>query len=177
MRRSRLAILVAAVFITPSAGAPGAQAQDETAPGAGEFTARVEHIGMISPGTPTQAAGAFRLRGVVERYEFVESSDPRFSGTIEWSGNGDMRQGVTGFDVWQGAFRVENDDGTWEGVPTTWFRPPGADGTVGVTSVLVGTGAYEGWSVVLSITDNGTEFAGMIFEGELPPSPEPYAAE
>jgi phage terminase large subunit-like protein len=146
-----------------SASVP-ATAQDED-----RFTAVVTEDGYAEHGTMEFGDdGVVRLRDVVQQWRMVESSDPRVSGDVTWSGHRDQHGA---FDVSVGSFRVENADGAWQEAPTEWLWFD--EGAQFVTSGFTGEGAYEGLTLVSMPRYTGVkvEMDGVIFEGEMPPVP------
>ena len=78
--------------------------------------------------------------------------------------------------VMSSTIRLDGPDGYWTGTGQ-WFGPvdsipEGAAVYTGGQDVLVGHGAYEGLMAVMGC-DRTTVCSGYIFEGELPPLPEP----
>ena len=121
------------------------------------------------------------MRGNVFEHD-IEWSDPRLPSLMRLRENvnthfiGDDR--VAWF--WVGAVRLEGDHGAWTGAEYGL----GEESRVGFTlqprmMLLSGEGAYEGLSAMLQrqhevITSASRPvFEGYIFEGELPPMPEP----
>ncbi len=138
-----------------------------------EFQARATVDTVVEPGTFVFGDDLVEYRGVIETGVVIESSDPRFSGTYTWAANRDQHSDPGGFNLWNGTMRVENDEGAWQEEPNTWYRASGRQRPWPVTSVLRGEGAYDGWSVVAHVVEEGqTVFDGVIFEGEPPPAPE-----
>jgi hypothetical protein len=80
---------------------------------------------------------------------------------------------------------LKNDGGDWTCSTVSLVKgstPTGESFTDGDTYLCVGGGGYEGLSAVLVskyMADGsfGDDFSGLIFSGELPPLPEPPAAE
>jgi hypothetical protein len=60
------------------------------------------------------------FRGYVVEGTLTESSDPRLTGAWSWIGNRDQDSDPDAC-IWNGAFRIENDDGAWHQVPTAWI--------------------------------------------------------
>ena len=175
MRTLRLTL--AGTAILALLGGPGgavlAQGDDE-AHDAADLLARLTiDGGIITPGTLEFGEDVIRYRGLVEGGTVVETSDPRFSGTWTWTGNRDQYSEPVGFWLWNGSFRVENEDGAWQERPTVWLDGRGERVAIQpVTSVFTGEGAYEGWSIVAEINSIiAFEFDGVIFEGEPPLPP------
>ena len=73
------------------------------------------------------------------------------------------------FMVTRTSIRLDGPDGSWVGTGVGVVDP---DGSSHGQDVLVGEGAYEGLTAVLNCgTESGCE--GYIFEGEMPPEPDP----
>jgi hypothetical protein len=109
-----------------------------------------------------------------------EASDPRLSGT--WTTFWDCADYQRGdIEVCVGSVRVENEGGTWLGrTEGFWIQLEPAPGlTVPHAferTVLEGQGDYAGLTVLHQDTWNSEEGeaeVGVIFEGALPPVPEP----
>ena len=103
----------------------------------------------------------------VETYEWSDPRLPAVKTTIlnfnSYPG-GEAGRGVMS----QTTNRLDGPDGSWVGTATAMQFPDmrgiGQD-------IYIGEGAYEGHVAVLICDTEGCE--GMIFEGELPPVPEP----
>mgnify|MGYP001818853595 CR=1 FL=1 len=96
----------------------------------------------------------------------VVFDDPRLYGTVTLTANSDQLEED---GVYRYSFRIENDEGAWQGEPVAGFTF--GDGTT-ATSVhlLVGEGAYEGSVAVAEIGLANTRFSvrGRIVEGPFP---------
>jgi hypothetical protein len=114
-------------------------------------------------------------RGVEHYYGFRafstnEWSDPRLPPESAMVENYDIYQTDDGTQVvGLSAVRLDGPDGSWTGTATSLYSLP--DGTGSGFMVLTGEGAYEGLSAVLQGDPTGLD--GYIFEGELPPMPDP----
>ena len=169
MRVISTSAAAASVLVVAITGAGVATAEE---PAFAEFQARATVDTVVEPGTVTFGDDAIEFRGVVDTGTVIESSDPRFSGTFTWSGNRDQYSDPGGFVLWHGTMRVENDEGAWQEEPNTWLLKSGRQLFWPVTSVLRGEGAYDGWSVVAHVVEDGQfVFDGVIFEGDPPPDP------
>ena len=115
-------------------------------------------------------------RGLVGLETATEMSDPRLQGTYYLSLNTDVFREPAGTGVYTYTWRIENEDGTWQGSQSGFGFPDGTQAVV--TTPLVGEGAYEGLTAIWESTFDGAACAwtvrGLVFEGELPPVPEPY---
>jgi hypothetical protein len=147
----------------PQGGAPGAQSDD------GEVYTIVSYE-VISESE----------EGPVVYVHAKEASDPRLSGTwTEFWDCADYQRGD--IEVCVGSVRVENEGGTWLGrTEGFWAAPelaPGYTVPYGFHfTVLEGQGDYAGLTVLHQDTWNAEEGeaeVGVIFEGALPPVPEP----
>ena len=106
---------------------------------------------------------------LVETYEW---SDPRLPAVKTSVMNfnsypgGEAGRGIMG----RTTTRLDGPDGSWVGGATTMQY---VDGRGVGQDIYVGEGAYEGLVTVLMCDTAGCE--GQIFEGELPPPPDPIA--
>jgi hypothetical protein len=176
MRRSRLALAGGAVLALLGGLNVGAVAQDPI------LDPRVTLVsGTVTAATPDtsdeewwveDAIGHARVYKVSET---VEWSDPRLGDGALWSLNFDMyeisvakQMPVTG-TVW-----IQGPDGHWTGTSTGFCDPAGDCYSM---IVLNGQDTYDGlFATILGTGDGDTSefrYEGMIFEGEMPPMPEP----
>ena len=89
------------------------------------------------------------------------------------------------FTVETGAAYLQNEDGGWTCVQNILSEGSGFDTSdlagPAYTLRCVGEDGYEGLSAILASEFVGStpneEFVGLIFSGDLPPLPEPAAAE
>lgn len=103
------------------------------------------------------------------------ASDPRLTGTLSTEWGGGVAVPGSGFlgAGWQWIGQtLEGSEGDWTGhVYVLWGEPTQN------FLVLSGVGANEGWHYIASGTDPNTdgdfEWIGTLYEGELPPFPEP----
>jgi hypothetical protein len=169
--------LITAIAVGLLAGsAVGVAAQDE-AEDPVEFTAKW----AFGPEVRTEAlefdGGTFTTRGGAWRPGvFTEASDPRLQGTLSIAAN--SNQYADGPEVWNYAFRIENEDGAWQQMPT--INLAGGDDDLNTTTgVLVGEGGYAGLIAVFdNLSENSSwDLHGYIIDGELTPAPEPFTTE
>lgn len=120
----------------------------------------------------------------------VRMSDSRLSGMLKRYSNGDDFgwPGTEGFEIYWGSFRIENDEGAWEGPyhgATVWdvedmgTPPPSFRDVAGEVDYwtweawLVGSGDYAGLSAWLRTDINDMAFTrpvvALIFPGPPPP--------
>ena len=110
--------------------------------------------------------------------EVYEWSDPRLPADKVTTINMDMYAiGQSRETVFTAATILEGPDGYWTGSGTGFLDP---DGVYRGAEVLSGHGAYDGLSAIITFTDldeampgTGDGAEGFIFEGEMPPMPEP----
>jgi hypothetical protein len=112
------------------------------------------------------------------------SSDARLSGGASFLWNEDTYQTDNGaISVGIDAHYVRNDGGGWACVDSFVAKgaTPASELLTDTTFTCTGNGGYEGLSAVLvskqAPDDLPEEFVGLIFAGDLPPLPEPPAAE
>jgi hypothetical protein len=158
----------------------GVAAQDEAAPPV-EFTAKWAWGSQIRSDTSEAIASGVQYRGGAWRPGvLVPASDPRWQGTFSIANNENDYSASGGPLVGIHAFRIENEEGAWQQMPTVALIFPGIDDLTN-TGVFVGEGGYEGLIAVVDIaTDRaaGTwDLHGYIIHGELPPPPDPFLSE
>jgi hypothetical protein len=131
------------------------------------FTEQECSVGEV---TPVQDGAIQRTRGVVATCD-VTMSDPRVSGTATVVSNYDCHA-EAGCVTW-GTQELVGPDGSWIGSYTGTID---AAFTERGFTVLNGTAGYEGLTFIVHATAplGGTPpVAGIIYEGEVPPSVEP----
>ena len=141
-------------------------AEEEGPSGPTAFTARMS-FDDATPGVIEFGDDVIGYREYTEDWRILESSDPRFSGTVLWTGARDD-YGTEG-QVINGSFRIENDEGAWQEVAGVWLWPRGRTMMGTRVGTFVGEGAYEGWTIVAEF-DQLYDVTGLIFEGVLPPA-------
>jgi hypothetical protein len=120
-----------------------------------------------------------RYRGGTWR-QTIEVTDPRLEGDIyqRWESDGyAVPDGETGPTVAAMTWRIENDEGAWEGGQMELVL---SDGTqLQALTTLTGEGAYEGLTALMGVVgfEDGctADVRGVIVEGV--PAPEPYDPE
>jgi hypothetical protein len=170
-------LLVAQPF-QQETGMPGA-ATDEADPPV-EFSAKWSFGPPVRPETSTIVANGTQERGGAwQPSALTEASDPRWQGTLSVAQNSDDYGAAGGPSVGMFAFRIENEEGSWQQTPTVTLVVPGVDEVD--RGVFVGEGGYEGLIAVVDIvTDHAAQawdLHGYIIDGELPPPPEPVISE
>ena len=167
---------------------PGAE-QDQAAPHPPEpFSAVVDCGGQIAFGStesleyPMDEATMTILarRGDAWRPIAREVSDPRFEGRYSISSDADSyyAPGLTADDVvGAGTWRIENDEGAWQG--SFRYMDPLDGGDVTVTVLLTGEGTYEGLTAMVESAHDPVacvwQWRGLVVDGNLPDYPEPPA--
>jgi hypothetical protein len=121
--------------------------------------------------------GIIQDRGGVIGGDRFEADDPRLTGTVTTTVNGDLREIDDSFAILQSvSWRLENEAGAWSGVCDALVVADGRPDPF--TCLLSGEGAYQGLSAYL-VMENPERppfpFQGLIFEGDLPPAPEAVA--
>jgi hypothetical protein len=137
------------------------------------------------PGTDSPSGGLLEHRGYIFAEIPVETDDPRLTGSMTLTANGDERffSGTIGpgeyTDIQVHGVRITNDEGGWSGQGTTFrhgndFRAEGTATTDFNTVILAGDGAYEGLTayVLIDGTTTPASLEGTIFQGVMPPFPE-----
>jgi hypothetical protein len=129
-----------------------------------------------TPGAATQAVApeAFTGHWQFEGDGFaVEVTDPRLDGVVEDYHNSRFI-GDLGVTVYNRAFRIENDEGSWVEEPTMLMLLPGDEGTT-TTTKFVGEGAYEGLMAIMEIDWKGWRSGTFDLRGIITPGPAPDA--
>ena len=125
------------------------------------------------------------LTGGVWNHVASEITDPRFDGDVTVFPSSTDHYGVSGENgaatavaVWSSAWRVENEDGAWQGEPT-YSLDFHDTSSAPYTAVFHGEDAYEGLTAVVELELNGSrwDLRGLIFDGGLPPDPDPRPLE
>jgi hypothetical protein len=172
MRTLRLSLAgtVIVVLLAGSGGAALAQSESDEAMRVTPVTGKlIEQVMDDSQLEFTSEDGVNTGRGMrfVETYEWSDPRLPSVKTTVlnfnSYPG-GDAGRGVMS----QTTNRLDGPTGSWVGTATAMQYPDlrgiGQD-------IYIGEGAYEGHVAVLICDTEGCE--GMIFEGELPPMPDP----
>lgn len=154
------------VAVSPGAASPPVATPDLATDGKDdEVVSGTLALALTTPYTETRAGDVTRLRdGVIT--VTARMSDPRVSGTGTWRVNADLYP--TAGPRW-GAYRLENKDGTWDGVCSGAARDTSVDGAWSCR--LTGSGAYNGYSYFFSATTGGPgidDVRGVIVPGPLP---------
>jgi hypothetical protein len=165
--------LAGAVSLALLGGLSGAlAAQDEDA----GPNAWVTGVGQSMTGDPTELEWSETDSGMSGRglkvVETVEWSDQRLPSEFRSVGNlqaNDAGMAISTTELWEGP------DGDWTG---QWNGACDLEDNCWGLSVLTGQGAYEGLTAVIvtmapeDATSSAT-YKGFIFEGEMPPVPDP----
>ena len=173
-----------APLIAPSndgAESPAAAETPSTGPapsvGPVEFTARLSSS-SIAEGKMTFENGAVQVRGAEHRATVADASDPRLLGSVTLGFNEDRWMSLGPLVVANQAFRIENEDGAWQQIPS--IRLSHNDGSTAVqTIVLEGEDAYDGLSAIAEVTfdGGGWNLRGVIIDTQVPPPPEQAALD
>jgi hypothetical protein len=158
----------------------GAAAQDKTAPAQlpAEFTGHIACGPEVRSPTSETQGGVVQGRGGAW-HPTATMSDRRLEGDYYISFDGDTYSSPAGTAVGAGTWRIENDEGAWQG---SYTNVGFADGTASVVSTpLVGEGAYGGLTAIWESTYDGEACAwdvrGVIIEGDVPAAPEPFSGQ
>jgi hypothetical protein len=169
--------LIAQPFDQQGASVPGAAT--EVAPPV-EFTATWGFSGGNVREATADGLDPTRYRDGVDNLRIIEpASDPSFVGDVTVAYNYDEYRSTGARQVTSRAFSVENDVGTWRGVPHFSLNIL-SGGKTGATQVFIGERGYEGLYAVAELTTTprqGVDVHGFIFEGEPPPAAEPFVSE
>ena len=162
-------------------GAVAAQEEAETPDTVTPVTGEAFGVRTIVEGAYMETDWGEEIRGNVFEHD-IEWSDPRLPSLMRLHENLNTHWiGDTGAAwFWLGNIRLEGDDGAWTGTEYGL----GEESPAGLTlqprmMLLSGEGEYEGLAAMLQrqheviTTGSSPVFVGYIFEGELPPMPEP----
>ena len=146
------------------------------------FTGRIVCGDTVRTGVSESAAdgGPVRLRTRGWAWQPTATmSDPRLEGDYYISYDSDDYESPTVTSVGTGTWRIENEEGAWQGSFTNIKYP---DSTTIVSTALVGEGAYDGLTAVWESTNHrplecAWAVRGLILEGDVPAAPEPYTGE
>lgn len=179
MRTMRLSLVgvVTLVLLAGVTGIASAQAAEEptwahvTGQDTGEWV-------ELEPAGPSSWDGSVEYQGVSRFIMPMEWSDPRLGEAMDIREQavvhtGDPASWEDDMYVFSRAVRLDGPDGSWAG---TARGVAGADGTTQLHYALTGEGAYEGLSAMFAQDNSGwptVRFDGWIFEGDLPPMPDP----
>jgi hypothetical protein len=96
----------------------------------------------------------------------VEFTDPRLQGRVVMTANPEQ---IEDDGVYVYSFRIENEDGAWQGEPVTGVQFNGAEYGTSV-HLLAGEGVYEGLSAVaeVSLAANTFQLRGLILDVPIP---------
>ena len=142
---------------------------------------------VVQEATETEVSGVRQRRGLAFEGARFEMDDPRLTGDVSYVTNGDGRTvGDAEAVLFTVGWRIENDEGSWSGscpsfqVVERMADPSMADPLI-YSCLYTGAGAYEGLSAYLQKELFAGELPypvkGLIFEGDLPPTPEMSPAE
>lgn len=140
-------------------------------------------VGAQESESPTEFEGRWEFSYTVESrgdaggtwaYVTREVSDPRLEGSMSITGNESVLS--NGADIWSSAFRIENDEGSWQEVP--WLLIDFGDGsTTTRTGLFMGEGAYDGLAAVAELAwdrsgmDSAFDVRGVVLDADdLPPT-------
>ena len=181
MKRTRTTLITAIAIGLLTGSAIGVAAQETETEAPVEFTAEWAFGNAVRTDTSEVGDGVVMTRGGAWRPGVITSaSDPRFEGEVTLVLNHDRYPSDGALQVFNSAFSVENDEGTWRGVPHLSLRFSDAEAS-GRTQLFIGEGGYAGSYALVDIqgrqAGEGWTLRGVIFEGEPPPAPAPFVAE
>ena len=182
MRTMRLALAATVTLaLLGLGGAAVAQDEADKPDSVTHVTGEAFDARTIKQGAYVESDEGEQIRGAIFEHD-IEWSDPRLPTLMRLHENLDTYwigdDGAAWF--WLGNVRLEGDVGAWTGTEYGL----GEESPAGLTlqprmMLLSGEGAYEGLSAMLQrqheVITTGSQpvFEGYIFEGELPPMPEP----
>lgn len=183
MRRFRTTLIAAIAIGLLAGSAVGTAAQDSETEASGEFSA-TWHFNFDHPQireSDSEGSDPVRTRGYANRPRAIETAgDPRFEGELTVVVDHDRYQSDGALQVFNRAFSVENDGGTWRGVPAPFLYFSDAAAS-GATQLFIGEDGYAGSYAIADIQSDTAgqvwTLRGIILEGEPPPAPEPFVSE
>ncbi len=101
----------------------------------------------------------------------VEAGDSRLDGELTQRASS-LQKG--GLEIWNGAFRIENDGGAWQQRPMIQsVKLQEASEPMAWTAVFDGEGGYAGLTAIVGITRSGGgwDVEGVIIDAPLPEPP------
>jgi hypothetical protein len=140
---------------------------------------------IVPEETVTNEGVSVTLSGGAWNHVASGITDPRFDGDVTVFASSTDHYGVSSADlassavaIWSSAWRVENEDGAWQSEPAYSLDFHDTSGAP-YTAVFRGEGAYEGLTAVVELELDGSrwDLRGLIFDGGLPPDPEPRPLE
>jgi len=183
MRKARTTLTTVIAIGLLAGSAVGVAAQETETEAPTEFTAFWDSNFGPPPIRRSVDEGfdPVRSRGYANHPRIIETTgDPRFEGEVTLVVNHDTYSSDGALHVFNSAFSVENDEGTWRGVPHLHLRFSDAE-SPGRTQLFIGEGGYAGSYALVDIqgrqAGEGWTLRGVIFEGEPPPAPGPFVSE
>jgi hypothetical protein len=141
-----------------------------------EFKGHIECGPPVRNETSTEAGDHQELRGGAWTPTATEMSDPRLVGDYTIRENSDAYPATepTMYELYSGIWRIETQDGAWEGQYTGVGFPDGYVSTE--TTTLGGEGAFDGWFAVWEARYLGDaacawDVHGVIFPAGPPEQP------
>jgi len=167
-------LLIAQPFDRQGGIAPGAEVSDAFEPV--PFTLRFE------PGMPLRDAQTNTEDGVTKVLEacfapsILSPSDPRVAGSVTFcrSEHHYGLEGAEGPFAWSRTYRIENDEGAWQGSSSgAEWQDPAAESRVETQEVftLEGEGAYQGLYATMAFMPDKRSIQGVIIGGPPPETP------
>jgi hypothetical protein len=168
--RVKRIIPVAIVLLTTTSVAVAAPDQEDSPQAPVEFSGQLQYGPQTVTGTETSVEGRTEVRGTVFHTPVLTMSDPRLDGTVTRTNNVDLYDDPPIW-TWQALWRIETEDGAWEGVETPLVFTDGSRSTTMVA--LDGEGAYDGLTAITEFDHEGSGWnvRGVIIDGEMPPVP------
>jgi hypothetical protein len=157
----------------PATATPTATPVPQTDGEGAEHVVGTAAANLQKPYTETKVGDVTQVRDGVAVLTFA-MNDPRVTGMATWDFDIDVYgpYGPEGLGPEWGPFRIESDDGSWEG-PCSGGAWHEGDGIV-MSCWLVGVGAYEGSTFYLALEKavgaSSAEVEGIIYPGS-PPAP------
>jgi hypothetical protein len=182
---TRIAAAVAVLALVGSFALVVQPATEDPAPPAAEaasidpdafagFSGTVK-CGAGMPGTRTDFDWGTMVTGETYAKCAVETDDDRVTGNSYTIHDYYKYAGQPQYGVRSAAVVLTNEDGTWVTTNGWGYQRP-LDGTMLYVNEFRGTGAYDGLSALMVLTQKGWgawfDVEGVIIPGDLPPTPE-----
>ncbi len=143
-------------------------------------SAKLGYAGQPDAGVvETLSDGRTRTVGETWQFRVTEASDPRLEGTMTTTLSRDAWSGQGAPEVTIAAYRLENEGGSWQEVPSFDLGFEDDEDGPAIPRVFEGEGGYAGLLLLVQEiwTGNGFEIVGHIVEADLLVAPQPWGTD